>query len=85
MKELVNNLIYELELKKELEKIEKSNYIQFDDYFKNSGKTEKYTKEFAQGIENRKKMMKWVELKKEFAEGIENRKKMMKCLKEKNK
>ena len=85
MKELVKNLIYELELKKELEEIEKSNYIQFDDYFKNSGKTEKYTKDFALYIENRKKMMNWVELKKEFAQGIENRKKMLRCLKENNK
>ena len=60
MKELVKNLIYELEQKKELEKIEKSNYIELNDYFKYSGKTEKYTEDYAIRIKNTKKMIKWL-------------------------
>tara|TARA_R100000908_G_C3737938_1_gene135223 strand:+ start:437 stop:643 length:207 start_codon:yes stop_codon:yes gene_type:complete len=61
MKDLVKNLIYELELKKELEKRNKSNYIDFNNYFKYSGEKEKYTKDYARRIKNTKKLIKWLE------------------------
>jgi|TARA_R100000951_G_scaffold26046_1_gene22059 DNA-directed RNA polymerase specialized sigma subunit len=48
MNELVQNLIAECKQKQEIEKLCKANTIEFNNYFKYSGETEPYSKEYAE-------------------------------------